>query len=85
MYPTDLEIWCGDQVNNHLLKKAFNKDIKNKILFVENDKLQSLGWKKCKVLTEAHFKYFKDKYPQRNALNFMPKDKAIAIYSKYIG
>ena len=54
-------------------------------MFVENDKLQSLGWKKCKVLTEAHFKYFKDKYPQRNALNFMPKDKAIAIYSKYIG
>ena len=89
MYPTDLEIWCGEQVNNYLtqkeLKRLFTRDLKSKILFVENDKLQSLSWKKCKVLTEAHFKYFKDKYPQRNALNFMPKDKAIAIYSKYIG
>ena len=38
MYDTDLEIWCNEQVNKHLVEKdlqrSFKKDLKNKILFV---------------------------------------------------
>ena len=38
MCDTDIEIWCNEQVNKHLIEKdlqrTFKRDLKNKILFV---------------------------------------------------
>ena len=88
MFPTDLEIWCGEEMNKYLtdkyLKKDFKRDLKSKILFVENKGLRQTTFKKCKALTDAHFKYFKSKYPNLSALNFMPQDKAFKIYAQYM-
>ena len=88
MYDTDLEIWCNEQVNKHLvekdLQKSFKKDLKNKILFVENDKLMQFTWKKCKELTSRHFEYFKSKYPKRDILNLKNKDLAFEVYKKHM-
>tara|TARA_R100001480_G_scaffold109002_1_gene110590 strand:- start:42 stop:572 length:531 start_codon:yes stop_codon:yes gene_type:complete len=88
MYDTDLEIWCNEQVNKHLVEKdlqrSFKKDLKNKILFVENDKLMQFTWKKCKELTSQHFEYFKSKYPKRDILNLKNKDLAFKLYKKHM-
>ena len=88
MFPTDLEMWCGEEMNKYLtdkyLKKDFKKDIKSKILFVENKELRQITFKKCKALTDAHFKYFKSKHPNISALNFMPQDKAFKIYAQHM-
>ena len=88
MFPTDLEMWCGEEMNKYLtdkyLKKDFKRDLKSKILFVENKGLRQTTFKKCKVLTDGHLKYFKSKYPNRDALNFMPQDKAFKIYAQYM-
>jgi hypothetical protein len=88
MYNTDLEIWCNQQVNKHLVEKdlqrSFKKDLKSKILFVENKQLRQFTWKKCKELTEGHLKYFKDKFPNRDPLNFMDKSKAFKIYKQFM-
>ena len=87
-YDTDLEGWCGDQISKYIddkyLKKDFKKDIKSKILFVENKGLKQITFKKCKTLTDAHCNYFKSKYPNITALNFMPKEKAFKIYVQYM-
>ena len=84
----DLEYWCWEEVNKYLddkyLKKGFKRDLKSKILFVENKGLRQTTFKKCKVLTDGHLKYFKSKYPNRDALNFMPQDKAFKIYAQYM-
>ena len=88
MYPTDLEIWCGDEVNKYLVQKAhkqsFNRNIKKKIMYIENDKLAGMYFKNTNVLTEKHFEFFKKKYPHRKPLNFMPKQKAFELYAKYM-
>ena len=88
MFPTDLEMWCGEEMNKYLtdkyLKKDFKIDLKSKILFVQNKGLRQITFKKCKVLTDGHLKYFKSKYPNRDALNFMPQDKAFKIYAQYM-
>ena len=87
-YDTDLEGWCGEEMNKYLtdkyLKSDFKKDIKSKILFVENEGLKQITFKKCKTLTNAHFKYFKSKHPNISALNFMPQDKAFKIYAQHM-
>ena len=48
-YDTDLEGWCGDQmskyIDNKYLKSDFKKDIKSKILFVENKGLKQITFK----------------------------------------
>ena len=88
MFPTDLEMWCGEEMNKYLtdkyLKSGFKKDLKSKILFVENKGLRQTTFKKCKALTNAHLEWFKSKYPNRDALNFMPQDKAFKIYAQYM-
>ena len=88
MFPTDLEMWCGEEMNKYLtdkyLKSDFKKDIKSKILFVENKGLRQITFKKCKTLTDAHFNYFKSKHPNISALNFMPQDKAFKIYAQHM-
>jgi hypothetical protein len=88
MFPTDLEMWCGEEMNKYLtdkyLKKDFKRDLKSKILFVENKVLRQITFKKCKALTDAHFKYFKSKHPNLSALNFMTQDKAFKIYAQYM-
>jgi len=87
-YNTDLEMWCGEEMNKYLtdkyLKSDFKKDIKSKILFVENKGLRQITFKKCKTLTDAHFNYFKSKHPNISALNFMPQDKAFKIYAQHM-
>ena len=87
-YDTDLEGWCGDQISKYIddkyLKSDFKKDIKSKILFVENKGLRQITFKKCKTLTDAHFNYFKSKHPNISALNFMPQDKAFKIYAQHM-
>jgi hypothetical protein len=87
-YDTDLEGWCGDQmskcIDDKYLKKDFKRDMKSKILFVENKGLKQITFKKCKALTDAHFKYFKSKHPSLSALNSMQQDKAFKIYVQYM-
>ena len=84
----DLEYWCWEEVNKYLddkyLKKGFKRDLKSKILFVENKGLRQTTFKKCKALTNAHLEWFKSKYPNRDALNFMPQGKAFKIYAQYM-
>ena len=88
MIPTSLAIWCCDEVNKHLVQKAhkssFNRNIKKKIMYIENDKLEGVYFKNTNVLTEKHFEFFKKKYPHRKPLNFMPKQKAFELYAKYM-
>jgi len=71
-------------IDDKYLKKDFKRDMKSKILFVENKGLKQITFKKCKALTDAHFKYFKSKHPSLSALNSMQQDKAFKIYVQYM-
>ena len=87
-YDTDLEGWCGDQMSKYIddkyLKSDFKRDIKSKILFVVDKELKQIKFKKCKRLTDGHFKWFKSKHPNLIALNHMSNDKAFEIYAKHL-
>ena len=87
-YTTDLELWCGEQMSKYIdakyLKSDFNRDMKSKILFVVDKELKEIKFKKCRRLTDEHFKWFKSKHPNLIALNHMSKDKAFEIYAKHL-
>ena len=77
----NLEMVCGDLVNQWLRDKDFNRAIKSKVLFTKPDVrgVWQLGFKKPKTLWMM-LDVMKAKYPQYTYLADLPVDQAKEIY-----
>ena len=77
----DLDMVCGDLVNQWLRDKDFNRAMKSKVLFTKPDVrgVWQLGFKKPKTLWMM-MDVMKAKYPQYTYLADLPVDEAKAIY-----
>jgi len=90
---TDLEVWCGEQVDKFLFSKELKRLLNKKIVFLKNNGIYDLSFKKIKKITQKHLLYFANVYsPQKGydkiadfkVLNTIPFDKALEIYTKRI-
>ena len=82
-FDADLESWCGDKLNLHLISKKLKRLLKKKVLFVnpKDNAIYEMGWKKTKILTPKHFEYFKNNNSDvKEILNLMPFENALALY-----
>ena len=77
----NLEMVCGDLVNQWLRDKDFNRAMKSKVLFTKPDTqgVWQLGFKKPKTLWMM-LDVMKAQYPQYTYLADLPADEAKAIY-----
>ena len=76
-YDTDLEMWCGDQVNKFLVKrdekrqskgheKRLKKLLDSKILYRKNKDIFTMTFKNGSKITQKHLLYFANVYsPQK--------------------
>jgi hypothetical protein len=80
---TNLEIWCGDQVNMFLAKKEFAKAIRKSVLVVdpkEPKDVQAISFKGKPTITNRHIDYVVNKYSDHKVLNAMPKEEAFEVF-----
>jgi len=77
----NLEMVCGDLVNQWLRDKDFNRAMKSKVLFTKPDTqgIWQVGFKKPKTLWMM-LDVMKAKYPQYTYLADLPVDEAKEIY-----
>lgn len=82
--PMDMELFCGEWVENWRVTKSLKKDLKSKVLFTEKGKpgLYQLSWKGVRTLTDRHIDHAKAKHPNATILNTLPLEKALEIYKK---
>lgn len=76
------EIWCGEQVNQFLVKRDLNRRLKKKLLFVQDGKLWEtpLGTHSVAAVSE----HFKKKYGDDcKILNTLPEAERIEAYMQY--
>jgi len=99
-YDTDLEMWCGDQVNKFLvakdekkLEKRLKKLLDTKFLFRKNKGIFTMDLKSKEKITQKHLLYFENVYSVKvgynkiadfKFLNTLPFDKALEIYKEGI-
>ena len=83
-YETDLEMWCSEQVTNHLLLKDMRRALKSKVLFVDDkDDLREIRWKGLRKITDRHIEMVAAKYASAAILNSMPEAQALEAYRKF--
>jgi len=80
---TDLEMWCGEEVNKFLTSKVLKRSMKRKILTLENNKIYETSYKGTKAITRDLLIKFINKYPDKQILNVMVFTKALNLYRKY--
>tara|TARA_R110000824_G_scaffold179462_1_gene359682 strand:+ start:72 stop:554 length:483 start_codon:yes stop_codon:yes gene_type:complete len=80
MYDTDLEMWCHDQVNDHLTLKDMKRKMRSKALFVDAGKVWEMGLKGLKKYEPRMGEAVRQQYPEAVILNDLPVIEALAIY-----
>jgi len=79
--PYDLEMWCGDQINAHLVERDFSRILKTKVLFAHDGKLYEIPRKKHPL--QAIVDHIKKKYGgNTQILNTMKRPEAVEIFNK---
>lgn len=77
----DLELWCGEQVDNHIATKQMRRLMKSNVMFAEPKNVgkgvTSIGWRKT-VVDERHINHVARKHPDAVILNTLPE--AVAVY-----
>lgn len=82
--PMDMELFCGEWVENWRMTKALKKDLKSKVLFTTKGKpgVYQLSWKGVRTITERHIEHAKAKNPGATILNTLPIEEALELYKK---
>lgn len=76
------EIWCGNQVNQFLIKRDMNRRLKKKLIFVQDGSLWEapLGSHSVEAVAEV----YKNKYGRDcKILNTMPEADRLATYLQF--
>lgn len=86
---SDLEVWVGEAVTDHLIKKDFNRLIKSKVLYVnpksENPKaIYQFSWKGVRKVTQRHIDSIlgRKEYADYIVLNALPLEQAYRIFEE---
>ena len=86
----DLEHYCHQELYNWLDTKVLKKELKDKYLCIDKDKLEDkeflVAWKRKGNHTDDWFKNFlKDQQPHMvdKCLNFLPFDDALKLFKEY--
>ena len=87
---TDLELWCGEQVDKFLLSRELKRLMNRKIVYVKNKEIYEYTFKKTKKLEQKHFIHFANYAHTKGyedisdfkVLNTMSFNKALEIYNK---
>lgn len=80
MLKPDLELWCGERVDEFILTKQYRSIVKRKVLMIEDGKVHEFSWKGLKALTPQHIEHVAKKYPQAKILNTLPEAEALALF-----
>lgn len=80
--PNDMEIHCGNLVNNWLMEKDLKKTLRNRVLYVEKDSkdIYQIKWKGVRKIEERHIAAAASKHPNATILNSLPLNKAMEIW-----
>jgi len=78
----DIEIVCGQLLDDHLLGKALKKELKRSVLYQAAGKkgLMQIKFKRVTSVTDGHIEHVQKKYPDAKILNALPFDEAMEIY-----
>ena len=79
---TDLEIWCGEQINKHLADKELSRLMRTKVVLVEDNSISVVGFKNTKKIDDRHIAHVSKQYPNLAILNTMPKAEALEIFER---
>jgi len=85
MHDTDLEMWCHDQVNDHLTLKDMKRKMRSKALFVDAGKIWEMGMKGLKKYEARMADAVRQQYPDAVVLNDLPVVEALALYKTQTG
>ena len=86
-HDTNLEMWCGQQVETHLIKQDMKKAMRSKVLFIKSSAekpVYQVGYTKVRRLSEQHVNTLtqcvKKDHPNAVILNKLPDGEALDIY-----
>jgi hypothetical protein len=80
-----LETWINEAINESEIYKDYIKDIRSKVIFIDDkNKLQFIGFKKCRNIRDIHLDYIKKNYKNSKILNTLHKEKAFKIFYSYV-
>jgi hypothetical protein len=92
---TDLEMWCGEEVNKFLVSRDLKRKLNKKIIYEQNKELWEYSFKGVKKLEQKHLISFVNGVAKAKVennenwknvtaiLNTLPFDKALEIYRKH--
>ena len=95
MCDTDLEMWCGEEVNKFLVSRDLKRKLNKKIIYEQNKELWEYSFKGVKKLEQKHLISFVNGVAKAKVennenwknvtaiLNTLPFDKALEIYRKH--
>ena len=80
---TDLEMWCSDKVNQHLLAKDLKRAMNSKVLVVDpaEEGVSEYRWKGVRKIDARHIDAVRKDNPALTILNDLPFAEALVIYA----
>jgi hypothetical protein len=79
-FETDLEMWCHQQVNDHLTSRDLKRKMRSKALFVDGGKMWEMGFKGSRKYEPRIADEVRRQYPDAIVLNELPIAKAFELY-----
>lgn len=80
-YPVDLEIWCGERINERVALLDMRRNLRRAILFVRPGKgLMESRYKGVRTITAVHLAEWRKSHPGIVPLNDMPEADALKVY-----
>lgn len=79
--PFDLECWCGERVNDHLVAADYRRAIRSKVLYADAGRVMEMRWKGVRTIGAAQLDYARRTLrPGAVILNTLPEADAIALF-----
>jgi hypothetical protein len=82
-FQTDLEMWCHQQVGDHLALRDMKRKMRSKALFVHEGKMWEMGFKGARKYVPRMADAVRRKYPDAIILNDLPAAEAAKIYKDH--
>lgn len=80
--PMDMELYCGQLIEDWRLAKSLKADMRGKVLFIEPGKegIMALRWKGVRKIEDRHIESVRKSHPNATILNTLPIEKALETY-----
>lgn len=79
--PTDLELWCAEQVEAWLVERDLRRALRSRVLYLDaKSQLRECRWKGVRTIEPRHVEAFQKRRPGLTVLNVLPFAEALALY-----